>query len=544
MRYIPVTCEQREAMLRAVGVSDGRRAVRGRFPSAVRLDGGAGSARGTVGDRALGAPRGRSPTRTSARRELVSFLGAGCYDHYVPSVVDHVVSKPEFFTAYTPYQPEVSQGTLQAIYEYQSMICALTGMDVSNASMYDGATAFVEAALMACRVTKRDKVVCLPTVHPEWQNTLATYADAGTVRASPTSSRDVEPAARCSPALPMASQRSGRLSRRRRRGGARAVARTSSATSRTSSAIGRLAHEAGALLVVASNPILLGIMEPPSAYGADIVVGEGQPLGSAMSYGGPGLGFFACRQEHVRQMPGRVVGRTVDVDGAMAFVLTLSTREQHIRREKATSNICSNHALNALAAGAYLSAVGQQGLAGIARACVAKAHYLRERSSRPGKFTAPWDAPFGYEFALEYLGDVATMQDELLERGLPRRRGRRPTSRPSGPPACFRRLARTSFCSPSPRSARAPRWTRSSRRWRHCDRETRAHARRRSRPRPARAHLRGRRAGVALRRGPAARRAAGGRRRPARRPGTRRRRSCCRTSPSSRSCATTRTWRR
>ena len=181
--------------------------------------------------------------------------------------------------------------------------------------------------------------------------------------------------------------------------------------------IGRLAHEAGALLVVATNPILLGVMEPPSAYGADIVVGEAQPLGNSISYGGPGLGFFSCRQEHVRQMPGRVVGRTVDADGAMAFVLTLSTREQHIRREKATSNICSNHALNALAAGAYLAAVGEHGLAGIARACIAKAHYLREVLLATGRFRAPWDAPFGYEFALEYLGDVRSMQDTLLDRG-------------------------------------------------------------------------------------------------------------------------------
>jgi glycine dehydrogenase subunit 1 len=183
------------------------------------------------------------------------------------------------------------------------------------------------------------------------------------------------------------------------------------------SEIAEIVHDAGALLVVATSPILLGIMEPPSSYGADIVVGEGQPLGGALSYGGPGLGFFACRQEHVRQMPGRVVGRTVDTDGAMAFVLTLSTREQHIRREKATSNICSNHALNALAAGVYLSAVGGHGLASIARSSVAKAHYLREQLLLTGRFRAPWDAPFGYEFALEYLGDVRSMQHSLFEEG-------------------------------------------------------------------------------------------------------------------------------
>ncbi len=271
---------------------------------------------------------------------------------------------------------------------------------------------------MACRVTKRDKVVCLPTVHPEWQNTLATYADAGQFSVAEQTSVDVETGT----ALLRGDTDGGRpgLAEALAAGDIGAVLVQSPNFFGSFEDLGeicRMAHEAGALVVVASNPILLGIMEPPSAYGADIVVGEGQPLGGAMSYGGPGLGFFACRQEHVRQMPGRVVGRTVDVDGAMAFVLTLSTREQHIRREKATSNICSNHALNALAAGAYLSAVGEHGLAGIARSCVAKAHYLRERLLATGTFRAPWEAAFGYEFALEYLGDVRTMQDELLDRG-------------------------------------------------------------------------------------------------------------------------------
>ena len=416
MRFIPVTCEQREAMLRAVGVDDVD-ALFEVIPESVRLEG------------ELDLPEGLSEIELFSHvaslananlpaSELVSFMGAGCYDHYVPSVVDHVVSKPEFFTAYTPYQPEVSQGTLQAIYEYQSMLCALTGMDVSNASMYDGATALVEAALMACRVTRRDKVVCLPTVHPEWQNTLATYAAAGQFEVTGAPGIDVTTGS--SLLVPGALGDSPGLEDLLTGGDVAAVLVQSPnflGSFEDLQAISHMAHAAGALLVVATNPILLGIMEPPSAYGADIVVGEGQPLGGATSYGGPGLGFFTCRQEHIRQMPGRVVGRTVDVDGAMAFVLTLSTREQHIRRDKATSNICSNHALNALAAGAYLSAVGAEGLAGIARACVAKAHYLREQLIATGRFRAPWDAPFGYEFALEYLGDVRSMQERLMERG-------------------------------------------------------------------------------------------------------------------------------
>jgi glycine dehydrogenase subunit 1 len=338
---------------------------------------------------------------------LVSFLGAGCYEHYIPSVVDHVLRKPEFFTAYTPYQPEISQGTLQAIYEYQTMICELTGMDAANASMYDGATAFVEAALMACRVTKRERVIVAGSIHPEWLEVMETYASSGLFE------------------IEILDFEHGRLDPEQ---AAAAIDNGCAALMVASpnfvgvleelQPLGEAAAAQGALFVVASNPILLGVMEPPSVYGADIVVGEGQPLGNAMSYGGPGLGFFACKSKHLRQIPGRLVGRTVDADGNQAFVLTLSTREQHIRREKATSNICSNHALNALAAAVYLSAVGREGLAGIARASVAKAHYLRERLIATGRFFEPWDAPFGYEFALAYDGDAEAMHAAMLEKGI------------------------------------------------------------------------------------------------------------------------------
>jgi glycine dehydrogenase subunit 1 len=391
-------------MLRTVGVG----AVDDLFssiPSGVRLS------------RPLALPAGLTEMETSERLRmladadqpasgLVSFAGAGCYDHYIPAIVDHIVRRPEFFTAYTPYQPEVSQGTLQNIYEYQTMVCELSGMDVANASMYDGATAFVEAALMAARVTKRHRLIVAGSVHPEWRVVLGTYASAGTV------SVDTCPV------------ENGLLS----------VASLESMLDDTVAAvlvaspsflghiedlaaIGQAAHAAGALLVVATNPILAGVLEPPAAFGADIVVGEGQPLGNPMSFGGPGLGLFACRQEHLRQMPGRIVGRTVDVDGNDAFVLTMQTREQHIRREKATSNICSNHALNALAAAVYLSAVGTAGLEGIGRACVAKAHYLRERLLETGRFSAVWDAPFANEFALRYDGDVIEMQTTMLAEG-------------------------------------------------------------------------------------------------------------------------------
>lgn len=375
------------------------------IPAAVRLD------------RPLALPAGMSEIdlmrhmrllagRNVPAGSIVSFAGAGCYDHHIPSIVDHVVRRPEFFTAYTPYQPEVSQGSLQATYEYQTMACELTGMDVANASMYDGATAFVEAALMACRLTRRSEVVVAGSVLPEWAETLATYAAAGLF--APV----VVPAAggAVSPGALSAAVSEGTaavlVASPNRWGALEDVAE-----------VAGIAHAAGALCVVAANPILLGVIEAPGAQGADIVVAEGQPLGNTMSFGGPGLGLFACREEHIRQMPGRLVGRTVDADGNKAFVLTLSTREQHIRRAKATSNICSNHALNAMAAGVYLAAVGSEGLEGIARACMAKARYLRGALLATGRFAAPWDRPFGHEFALRFAGDARAMRETLMERG-------------------------------------------------------------------------------------------------------------------------------
>lgn len=344
--------------------------------------------------------------RNADSEGVVSFLGAGCYDHYIPAIVDAVVSKPAFFTAYTPYQPEVSQGTLQAIYEYQSMVCQLTGMEVANASMYDGATAFAEAALMAVRITKRRRVLVSGAVHPEWLETLRTYVEGGAAVVEAVQSREgVTEAKALTSAL--ADDVAAVM----------VASPTFFGTLEDVPAIAAATHSAGALLVLGANPILLGVLESPAAQGADIAVAEGQPLGNPMSFGGPGLGMFACRQEHLRQMPGRVAGRTVDVDGRPGFVLTFSTREQHIRREKATSNICSNHALNALAAAVYLSAVGSEGLAGIARSCISKAHYFADALVATGRFAREFAAPFGHEFTLRYRGDVAAMQSAMLERG-------------------------------------------------------------------------------------------------------------------------------
>jgi len=259
---------------------------------------------------------------------------------------------------------------------------------------------------MAARVKKRRTFVAAGTLHPEWRETLATYCVAGSfeVVECPTVSgtSDLERLA----ALVDEETAAVLVGSPNFFGNLEDIA-----------AIAQIAHEAGALLVVSANPVLLGVLESPGALGADIVVGEGQPLGNAMSYGGPGLGLFACRKEFLRAMPGRIVGRTNDVDGRPGFVLTMATREQHIRREKATSNICSNHALNALAAGVYLASLGSAGLTGVGEACIARAHYMRDRLLASGRFSAPWDAPFGNEFALRYEGDVSVMQEKMLEQG-------------------------------------------------------------------------------------------------------------------------------
>ncbi len=320
------------------------------------------------------------------------FLGAGAYQHFVPSVVDHVLQRSEFYTAYTPYQPEISQGTLQAIFEYQSMICALTGLDAANASHYDGGTAVAEAAITAVSAGrgKRRKIVISPTVHPEYRAVVRTYTQGMGLQVV----GDTYPT---KDALSLTHWIDGD---------------TAAVIVQNPDFLGELhqpeelqsladaTHAAGALLVVSVDPISLGLFVPPAAYGADIACGEGQALGGGLNFGGPYLGFFSCRKELVHRIAGRIVGETVDKNGQRGYVLTLSAREQHIRREKATSNICSNQALMALAAAVYLSAVGKSGLRHIAELCYHKAHYAASQlSSLPGyKVVTP--GRFFKEFAL------------------------------------------------------------------------------------------------------------------------------------------------
>jgi glycine cleavage system P protein (glycine dehydrogenase) subunit 1 len=335
-----------------------------------------------------------------------SFLGAGAYRHFVPSVVGHLLGRSEFYTAYTPYQPEISQGTLQTMFEYQSLICALTGMDVANASHYDGATSLAEAVVMAVSVGrgKRRKVVLSAGVHPEYRAVVRTYTQGmGLTLAG----EDIGPL------------HTGKLAELLDADTACVVVQMPSflgyleepSTLRT---LADAAHAAGALLVVTADPISLGLFLPPAEYGADIVCGEGQALGGGLNFGGPYLGYFACRQEHMHKMAGRVVGQTVDRNGQRGFVLTLSAREQHIRREKATSNICSNEALMSLAAGVYLTAMGKTGLRRVAELCYHKAHYAASELSTLPEFEVVNVRPFFKEFILQCPGPVEAINDYLL----------------------------------------------------------------------------------------------------------------------------------
>ncbi|WP_105618811.1 aminomethyl-transferring glycine dehydrogenase subunit GcvPA [Vallitalea okinawensis] len=336
------------------------------------------------------------------------FLGAGAYDHYIPSTIAPIVSRSEFFTAYTPYQPEISQGTLQVIFEYQSMICELTGMDVSNASLYDGATATAEAAFMACGQTRRNKVIMSSTVHPMVRDVVKTYLDY----------KDIE--------LVVIDETEGKTD----------VEKVLDSIDKTVATViiqspnfyGKLEdvekiaeklHENKGLLIMNVDPISLGIYKSPGACGADIVVGEGQSLGNPLNFGGPYLGFIACKQKFMRKLPGRIVGQTEDVNGKRAFVLTLQAREQHIRREKATSNITSNQALCALMATIYLATMGKEGLKEVASNCIKKAHYMAERLQGIEGVDVQMNQPFFKEFVISIDSDktIKAINKQLLEKG-------------------------------------------------------------------------------------------------------------------------------
>ena len=404
MPYIPNTDEERAAMLRVIGVDK----VEDLFhdvPAEYRFP-------------TLDLPRPLSEAEILAElRDMAEmnvdldhaacFLGAGAYNHFVPSVVDMVISRSEFYTAYTPYQPEVSQGVLQALFEYQSMICALTEMDVANSSHYDGATATAEAVIMALNVhrRKRKRVVLSPTLHPMYRQTVHTYTQGMglTIVGEDAPRHDLQALTDLidDDTCCVIVQNPDFLGRMFSPAEMKALADA--------------AHARKALFVVAVDPISLGFMVPPGRYDADVVVGEGQSLGNPPNFGGPYLGIFAFKKEYVRKSSGRLVGETVDAEGKRGYVITLSTREQHIRREKATSNICTNEALVAIASAVYMAAMGKQGLRRVAEMSYHKAHYAAKRIAEVKGFEVLSTWPFFKEFVVKCPAPVAEINDYLLD---------------------------------------------------------------------------------------------------------------------------------
>ena len=405
--YIPHTEEDIRQMLKAVGVSSVDALFEG-IPGEVRLQRPL-ELPAPLAESDLLRDMKRLAGRNATVESHVSFLGGGAYNHFIPAVVDHLVSRSEFTTAYTPYQPEISQGTLQAIFEFQTMICQLTGMDVANASMYDGASACAEAVLMAMRATRRRRVLMSQALHPHYRETVRTYCQCLDVdlvevpwdeagKASPQALDDLLD-------------------------GETAALVTGYpnffGVIEDVAALAGPAHEAGARLVVAvPEPVALGLLKAPGALGADIVVGEGQSFGIPLSFGGPSLGFFACRQQDLRSMPGRLVGETADGQGRRGYVLTLSTREQHIRREKATSNICSNQGLCALTATIWLALLGKKGIRELAHQNLSKTAYARGQIAALPGFTLPFTGPVFNEFVVKVPGKAQTLLDRLAGQGI------------------------------------------------------------------------------------------------------------------------------
>lgn len=403
--FIPHTSTDREAMLKVVGaeqIADLFRDVpeKYRFP---KLD----------LPPAMTEMEASTELRTIAAAndtadDLACFLGAGAYHHYVPAAVDSIVRRGEFYTAYTPYQSEISQGTLQAIFEYQSLVAALTGMDVSNASHYDGATAVAEAVNMAYANFrgKRTRVILSVAIHPQYREVVQTY----------TKGTPITLAVEETPFTTLDS-----LLRQLDLNTALVVVQYPDFFGRVFdyTRLAEAAHAVGALLAIAVNPIALGLLKTPGEMGADIVTGEGQPLGIPLSYGGPYLGLFATRQEYVRKMAGRLVGETVDIrNGERAYTLTLTAREQHIRRDKATSNICTNQGLMALASAVYMSLLGKSGIRQVAELCYHKAHYAAGQIAKLKGFSLAYNDPFFNEFVVKCPVPVAEINDHLLEHGV------------------------------------------------------------------------------------------------------------------------------
>jgi len=402
MPYIPNTDADRQEMLKKIGVKSVEELFSA-IPSELRLK------------RALKIPQMSEMEILAHVKELadgktedmVCFAGGGVYDHFIPSALSAVLSRPEFMTSYTPYQPEVSQGTLQIIYEFQSHICRLTGMEVSNASLYDGATAAAEAVILAVRVTNRNRVVISETVNPMYRQVIETYLNGLNIDLVTVPARSgmsdlsklgdiIDENTAC--LLVAQPNFFGLLEE--------------------VTAAEELIHKVGGKLIMAVDPIAQTLLKTPGEYGADIVIGEGQPLGVPLSFGGPLVGFFAAKKELVRHMPGRIAGRTKDVDGKTGYVLTLQTREQHIRREKATSNICTNQALCATAASIYMTLMGRAGLKKVALLSAEKAQAAARRIFEIDGFEAYFDRPFVREFAVKTPVPARKIIESMVQRNI------------------------------------------------------------------------------------------------------------------------------
>lgn len=386
MRYIPNSPEEREEMLEAVGLSSAEELFRS-IPEDVRLNRRLNITEPLAEPEVIAAMENLALKNTASRK--ISFLGAGAYSHFSPTIVDYLIQRSEFFTSYTPYQPEISQGTLQYIFEFQTLVCQLTGMDVANASMYDGSTAMAEAFLMAQRVTRKDKILIAETVHPEYLEVAKTYTQHGELQIETV---DFDETRGTISALENLDDKTAAL-----------VVQSPNffGCIEDLQSLAESARAVGALLiVVVTEAISFGLLKSPGACGADIVVAEGQSFGVPLSYGGPYVGLFACKEKYVRQMPGRLAGIAHDKDGKRGFVLTLATREQHIRRDKATSNICTNQGLIALAATIYMEAMGKRGLQEVAAQNAQKAAYAAKRISEIGDFKLPFSAPRFNEFVV------------------------------------------------------------------------------------------------------------------------------------------------
>jgi glycine dehydrogenase subunit 1 len=401
LRYIPNSPDERAEMLQQIGAAS-IELLFDSIPEALRLQGHL-NVPAALSEIDLLRKFEQTATRNQAANR-VSFFGGGAYSHYIPTVVDHLISRSEFFTAYTPYQPEISQGTLQAIFEFQTLVCQLTGMDLANASMYDGSTAMAEAVLMAERVTKRSKVIASAAIHPQYLEVAHTYVQHAGI--------ELQQSLYCTEAGTTLPESLNAIDDQT----AAIVVQSPNffGCIEDLQALGEKAHAKGALLIVAvTEAMSFGLLRSPGACGADIVVAEGQSFGVPLSFGGPYVGLFATRDKYARQIPGRLVGEAYDKKGRRGFVLTLATREQHIRREKATSNICTNEGLIALASTIYLETMGRRGIQEAARQCAHKAHYAAREIARLPGFSLPFSAPFFNEFVVRAPVAASPLLDKL-----------------------------------------------------------------------------------------------------------------------------------